>query len=386
MNIGINAYEANVTHRVGSNQYAYCMLVELEKLAKNDDVTLYIASKPLQDMPAERLGWRYKILKPTLLWSQWRLPLELYFQMLTGKKYDVFFSLGHYAPRFCPFPSVICIMDLAFLKFPEFFKKTDLWKLKTWTAYSVKQAQHVITISNQSKRDIFEFYHLSADQVTVAYPGFDVPHPNTQTTRVLEALKVQQPYIVYLGTIQPRKNLIRLVKAFELLAAKPLHKNLRLVIGGKIGWLADEFLHVIQNSPFQKRIQVLGFVTEEQKLALYAKAKAAVLVGLYEGFGIPSLEAMAVGTIPVVAETASLPEVVGPGGILVDPYSIEDIARGLQEAIEWSGSVREEKLATGRQHMKKFSWENSAQLVLDVLHRVGNSAKSTETSKEGQNI
>ena len=383
MKIGINAYEANVTHRVGSNQYAYRMLVELEKLAKDDEVTVYVASKPLQDMPVERAGWRYKILKPTILWSQWRLPFELYFQMLTGKKFDVFFSLGHYAPRFCPFPSVICIMDLAFLKFPEFFKKTELWKLKTWTNYSVKQAQHIITISNQSKRDILEYYHLSDSQVTVAYPGFDPPQPNTQTTRVLEALNIHQQYIVYLGTIQPRKNLVRLVRAFELLATKPLHKNLRLVIGGKIGWLANEFLQVVQHSPVQKRIHVLGFVTEEQKLALYAKAKAAVLVGLYEGFGIPSLEAMAVGTIPVVAETASLPEVVGPGGILVDPYSVEDIARGLGEAIEWSGSVREEKLAAGRQYMKRFSWENSARLALNVLHRIGGIAS---TAKEGQNI
>ncbi len=386
MRIGINAYEANVTHRVGSNQYAYRVLVELERLAQNDEVTIYLASKPLKDMPAERIGWQYKILTPTFFWSQWRLPLELYIRALTGKTYDIFFSLGHYAPRFNPFPSVICIMDLAFLKFPEFFKKTDLWKLITWTAYSVKQAQHIITISNQSKRDILEFYHLTADQVTVAYPGFDVSHPDTQTTRVLEALNVHQPYIVYVGTIQPRKNLVRLVKAFELVATKPLHKNLRLVIGGKIGWLADEFLHVVQHSPVQKRIQVLGFVTEEQKLALYAKAKGAVLVGLYEGFGIPPLEAMAAGTIPVVSETASLPEVVGPGGILVDPYSIDDIARGLQEAIEWSGSVREEKVAAGRQYMKRFSWESSARLVLDVLHGIGDSVRSAKTAKKGQNI
>ena len=122
---------------------------------------------------------------------------------------------------------------------------------------------------------------------------------------MLEALNVHQPYIVYVGTIQPRKNLVRLVKAFELVATKPLHKNLRLVIGGKIGWLADEFLHVVQHSPVQKRIQVLGFVTEEQKLALYAKAKGAVLVGLYEGFGIPPLEAMGRNN-SVVSETASL--------------------------------------------------------------------------------
>lgn len=362
------------------------MLVELEKLAQGDEVTVFLASKPLPDMPAKRVGWHYTILKPTVLWSQWRLPLELYICAITGKRFDVFFSLGHYAPRFCPFPSVISIMDLAFLKFPEFFKKTDLWKLRTWTHYSVKQARHIITISNQSKRDILEFYHLTDNKVTVAYPGFDIPHPNTQTTRVLEALKVQEPYIVYVGTIQPRKNLVRLVKAFELVAAKPLYKNLRLVIGGKIGWLADEFLRVVQQSPVQKRIQVLGFVTEEQKFALYAKAKTAVLVGLYEGFGIPPLEAMAVGTIPVVAETASLPEVVGPGGILVDPYSIEDIARGLQEAIEWSGSVREEMLAAGRQYMKKFSWERSAKLVLEVLHTVGGAVESANITKEGQHI
>jgi glycosyltransferase involved in cell wall biosynthesis len=358
---------------VGSNQYAYRVLVELERLTQvsHDEVIVFLASSPVNDLPKERVGWSYVVLKPATLWSMWRLPLALYARAIMGKKLDVFYSLGHYAPRFCPFPSVISVMDVAYLKFPEFFKKTDVWKLTKWTDYSARNATHIITISEQSRHDVMESYHKSEDMVTVAYPGFDEVSVVKQAAATLESLKVHEPYVVYLGTVQPRKNLVRLVKAFEMIANTAKHKSLRLVIGGKIGWMADDFLRAVQQSTVRQRIQVLGYITEEQKLALYARAKAAVLVGLYEGFGIPPLEAMAAGTIPVVAETASLPEVVGPAGVLVDPYSIEDIARGLQEAIEYTSKEREAKLAAGREYMKKFSWQESAAVILDVLHRIG---------------
>lgn len=371
MKIGINGYEANVLHRVGSNQYAYRILVELEKITQDDDVTVFLPADPVADMPAVRPGWKYRVLKPSFFWSQWRLPLDLFFSTLIGKKFDVIYSLGHYAPRWSSFPSVISIMDVAYLKFPEFFKRSDLWKLKQWTSYSAKQAKHIVTISEQSKRDVMEYYGKTSEDITVAYPGFEAVYTNTSPKLTLEKLKVREPYIVYLGTIQPRKNLVRLVKAFELLAKKPQNRELRLVVGGKIGWMADEFVKTVQHSAVKKRIHILGFVTDEQKTALYARAEAAVLVGLYEGFGIPPLEALALGTIPVVSETASLPEVVGPGGVLVDPYSVEDIARGLQEAIEYKGKAREEKILAGQRHIQKFSWEHSGKLVLDALYRVG---------------
>lgn len=371
MRIGINAYEANVSHRVGSNQFAYHVLVQLEKLATSDDITVFLPSAPLEDMPKERVGWKYNVLQPTFLWSLWRLPAELYVQKLFGTRFDVFYSLGHYAPSFCPAPSVISIMDLAYLKFPEFFKKSDVWKLTQWTASSAKHAAHVIAISEHTKRDVLEYYAKQPNQVTVAYPGYEPQTLIGQPQRVLAPLQVKKPYIVYIGTIQPRKNLVRLVKAFELLAAKLKHKDLELVIAGKVGWLSDEFVKTVQHSPVMHRIKSLGFVTDEQKLALYKEAKASVLIGLYEGFGIPPLESLAVETIPVVSETASLPEVVGEAGILVDPYSVEDIARGLEEALECTGREKTHKVEEGKKQVEKFTWEHAGMVILDTLHKVG---------------
>lgn len=373
MRIGINAYEANVSHRVGSNQFAYHVLVQLEKLAISDDVTVFLPTLPLDDMPKEREGWKYRVIKPSFLWSMWRLPLALYAQKLIGKKFDVFYSLGHYAPMFCPFPSVISIMDLAYLKFPVFFKKSDVWKLTHWTASSVKSAAHIIAISEHTKRDVSEYYHKPSDVISVAYPGYESQSLVGQPQRVLASMNIKKPYIAYVGTIQPRKNLVRLIKAFELIAAKIKYKDIELVIAGKVGWLADEFVKAVQHSPVKHRIKSLGFVTDEQKLVLYAEARASVLVGLYEGFGIPPLESLAVGTIPVVSETASLPEVVGQAGIVVDPYSIEDIARGLEEVLACTGREKAHKLEEGKKQVEKFTWEKAGLIVLEALHKVGGS-------------
>jgi len=336
-----------------------------------DEVTVFLASEPIADMPKARVGWSYRIVTPAKLWSLWRLPLDLYVGKLGGRAFDVFYSLGHYAPRFCPFPSVISVMDVAYLKFPEFFKKSDVWKLTLWTAYSARNAAHIITISDHTKRDIIEYYKKTEDQITVAYPGMTKVELIGTPTRALQKLRIKQPYIVYIGTIQPRKNLIRLIKAFELVIAKHHHQSLQLVIAGKVGWFADEFVRVTQHSSAKKNIHVVGFVTDEEKFALYKQAVAAVLVGLYEGFGIPPLEAISAGTIPIVSETASLPEVVGPGGVLVDPYSVDDIARGILEVLEYKDREREHMIEEGRRYAEKFSWEQSAQKVLDVLHRIG---------------
>ncbi len=372
MKIGMNAYEANVPHRVGSNAFAYYVLLELEKRTRNteDEVTVYLPSAPLSDMPKERKGWTYRIIPPAKLWTIWRLPFELCKDLIQGKRFHVFYSLGHYAPRWCPFPSVVSIMDVAYLKFPSFFKKSDVWKLKHWTAYSVQAAKHMITISQYSKKDIMHYYHRKSEDITVAYPGIQ-PQQLPSSSRLLHTHRISSSYIVYVGTIQPRKNLVRLVKAFEKLATKKEYSHLDLVIAGKIGWLADEFTKTVQQSPVRKRIHVIGFVTDEQKQELYAHATAAVLIGLYEGFGIPPLEAMQAGTIPVVSNTASLPEVVGNAGILVNPYHVDDIARGLETVLKYTKEERELMKKWGQEQLEKFSWEQTGQIILDVLHRVG---------------
>lgn len=147
LRLAIDGNEANVKQRVGSNVYAFEVIKQLYELTKNPkkfDCTILLAHKGLADLPPARSNWQYKVLTPQRLWTQWALPLHLFWQQ---KQYDLFFTPGHYAPRFSAVPYVSSVMDLAFLEFPEQFQKNDLYQLKHWTYYSVRHAKKVITIS-----------------------------------------------------------------------------------------------------------------------------------------------------------------------------------------------------------------------------------------------
>ena len=157
MIIGIDGNEANIEKRVGSNQYAFELLRALKDLKSGDSFYIYLREQPLPDMPREDNNWHYKVFGPKKFWTQWRLPLELYF----GKtKPQVFFTPGHYSPRWSPVPTVISIMDLGYLKFTEQFTKKDLYQLTAWTERSVKSASHIFAISESTKNDIIKAYKI----------------------------------------------------------------------------------------------------------------------------------------------------------------------------------------------------------------------------------
>ncbi len=362
--IALDANEANVASRVGSNVYAYQLLLQLEKRTRESpefSFTIYLSSPRQSDFPPERLGWKYKVLTPRSLWTQWRFPLEL---LLHFRSFDLVLSLGHYAPRFSPIPTVICIMDLAFLHFPQFFRQKDLMQLTNWTRYGAKAAKHIITISQNSKLDVLKEYGRAPEEISVIYPGVETKTnlDETKEKEVLDRFQLaDKKYLVCVGTIQPRKNHINLIKAFEKLK----EEHVKLVLIGKVGWLSSEFEETVAMSPAKERIVVTGFVDEATKYTLLKYSHGNILVGFYEGFGIPPLEGMSVGVVPVVSNVASLPEVVGDLGILVDPYSIDDIARGLREVLskEVTSSLKQQL----KQQAAKFSWDKSGQKLIEVL-------------------
>ena len=384
--IAIDGNEANVAERVGSNAYAFEILKHLEKILherwesspeenKKDlpevKVSVLLSAPPQTDLPPERSGWKYEVFGPTAFWTQYALPWYLFKHR---KEIDVFYTPGHYAPRLSSVPYVSSVMDLAFLQFPEQFKEKDYLQLKEWTRYSVKHAQKVIAISEYTKADVVKNYRIDPEKVVVAYPSVvqtgDVSYKEKAKIAVFKKWQIKQPYLLYVGTLQPRKNLVRLIEAFEKLHAdKDLLKaqELRLVIAGKTGWLANDILQKIEKSPFKAKIILTGYIMETEKIILYKGSLCTVLVGLYEGFGMPALEAMRYGSIPVVSATTSLPEVVGNAGILVDPEQVSDIKRGLAMVISLPAKERGKLLRNGRQQLKKFDWTKSAQVVLETL-------------------
>jgi len=368
--IAIDGNEANVQNRVGSNIYAFELLLSLEKLLKSDanwNITVLLTSHPLADMPSERLGWQYIVVRPSRLWTQWALPR---FLQTHKNDFDLFFTPGHYAPRHSPIPYVSAVLDLAFLSHPRSFTLHDRLQLTYWTKYSVKKAQRILTISQASKDEIIEKYKISPSKIVVCYPAVGAVKKTTtaQASSVLKKFGVSKHYFISLGTIQPRKNLVRLIEAFESFSRK--QQQYHLVLAGKEGWLARPILDRIAKSPFKERINVTGFVTEEEKWALLRTATAVVAVGLKEGFGIPALESLEAGTIPVVANTTSLPEVVGNAGILVDPTSSLAIADGLWKAATLKARERAILRKNGREQKSKFTWQKTAESVRDLWQNV----------------
>jgi len=382
--IGIDGNEANQKVKVGSGVYAFELLRHFEKYQiSNIKYQIYLKDKPIAELPSETINWQYKLIKPSKLWTQFGLPIHLWKEKLVGNAPNVFFSPSHYAPRFCPVPSVVTIFDLSFIRFPEMFLKKDLYQLRNWTNYSIKQAKKIITISEFSKKEIVDYYKINPQKISVAYPGYDSNKYKISNIKnkkhisnIKNKYKINTDYILFVGTIQPRKNLVRLLEAFTIFInqvrkAKPNQVRIKLVICGMIdegrgGWMQENLKSQISNLKLENEVVVTGYVEDEDLPYLISGTKALVLPSLYEGFGIPVIEAMACGVPTVVSNVSSLPEIVGEAAILVDPYDVEDIARGISEAC-YNNSKREALIKRGLQRIKKYNWAESAKMVLNLL-------------------
>jgi glycosyltransferase involved in cell wall biosynthesis len=377
LRVAIDGNEANCVNRVGSNAYAYHLLSAMVEVVmtrrKGFYLTILLAKPPVADMPSERPGLRYVVIRPAKLWTQLALPIYLF---CNAQDFDVFFTPGHYAPRLTNLPYICAVMDLAFLQYPQLFKGWDLYKLKTWTRYSIKGAKKVVAISKYTKSEIIKYYHCEAEKIILAQPGFGMKpliFSRQQCARLLAEMGIGQRYFLYLGTLQPRKNILRILQAFEIFIAKnsrSVYGKYLLVLAGKTGWLTQEISQAIELSPVRRQIIITGFVSEEQKAALLTAATAVCNLGIYEGFGIPALEALAYHSVPIYANNTSLPEVVGAAGIGVNPFSVTKIARALAKATSLSVTERRELGKLADIQVNKFSYEKSANQILTALLRL----------------
>lgn len=381
IHLAIDGNEANVGNRVGSNVYAFEVLSELERQTKKNtslDCVIFLTSHPHADLPAQRPGWRYRVIRPTFLWTQWALPRYLYAHQ---NDFDLFFTPGHYAPRYSPVPYISSVMDLAFLSHPSYFTLKDRLQLTYWTKYSVLNAKKILTISEASKQGIISRFGREAKDIIVGFPAVSetTKFPSDEAEKICKRLGAKIPYILSIGTLQPRKNLIRLIEAFEIVvrreAASPPKATrkksapmpISLVLAGKQGWMAGPIIDRIKASPYADRILVTGFVDDSEKWALLEKAKVTAVVGLAEGFGIPALEALQAGSVPVVSNISSLPEVVGPAGIQIDPTNSLSMADGLWKAMTLTARERAVYRRKAREQCKIFSWKETVKKILEAL-------------------
>lgn len=361
MKIALIGYEANIKNRVGSNQYAFELMKALHQLDQKNQYTVYLPTPPLPDLPPARDGWHYKVVGPRKLWNFLALPLAL---MRQTPKPDVVFNPSHYAPLLFPAPLVISIMDLGYLRFPQHFTKSIYWKLKLWTALSIRRAAQILTISQATKNDIIKYYKIDSNKITVGYPGYDEklfkwPISQLKIEKIKEKYRIVGNYLLFLSTLKPSKNIEGLLTAFKKIP------KIKLVITGKRGWLFEKIFQKVKELGLEPRVVFTDFIEEKDVPVLMAGAKVFVLPSFWEGFGIPVIEAMAVGTPLVVAKAGSLPEIVGEAGIVVNPYQPESIANGIEKAF----IQREELIKKGLKQVKRFNWLNCAQKTLEVLEK-----------------
>ncbi|MBU3957128.1 glycosyltransferase family 4 protein [Patescibacteria group bacterium] len=378
MKIALVGYEANIKNRVGSNQYAFELIKAIYQLDKKNQYTVFLPSSSLPDLPKERKNWQYQVVSPRKLWNIFGLPRALYQQ-----KPDIVFNPGHYSPLFSPAPLIVSIMDLGYLRFPEQFTKPIYWKLKLWTGLSIKRARHIFAISESTKNDIIEYYRVSPDKITVTYPGYDRDKFNIRVKeregeKVKRKYKIKGDYILFLGTLKPNKNIEGLLEAFKLVASdqwlvirkkKPVtsHRSpITLVIAGRKGWLFQSIFEKVKELSLEDKVIFTDFVPEDDVSVLMKGAKVFVLPSFWEGFGIPVVEAMACGTPVVVSNAGSLPEIVGEGGVIVNPYNPEEIARGIKKAID----NKDDLIKKGLKQAQKFSWQECAKKTIKVLERM----------------
>jgi len=389
MKIALIGYEANIKNRVGSNQYAFELMKALYGLDQKNQYTIYLPTPPLSDLPPARSNWQYKIVGPKKLWNLFGLPLALWQQK---PKPDVIFNPGHYCPLFFPAPLVVSIMDLGYLHYPEHFIKKIYWKLKFWTALSIRRATHLLTISQSTKNDIIKYYRVDSNKITVGYPGYDREkfkspfgpssgrgqNSKVKIEEVKKKYKIKGDYILSLSTLKPSKNIEGLLEAFKLVVSDqwlvvskkaPItsHQSpITLVIAGKKGWMFEKIFEKVKELGLKDKVIFTGFIEEKEVPALMAGAKVFVMPSFWEGFGIPVVEAMACGTPVVVSKTGSLPEVIGEGGIVVNPYKPESIADGIKKAIKDGEKFSEQ----GLKQVQQFNWLNCAEKVIEVLEKV----------------
>lgn len=294
------------------------------------------------------------------MWLQMVLPFEL-----RRNRADLFHGSLYLSPLFSPCPSVVNVYDLSFQRLPAYLERRNRTILELLVPRSVRRASKVITPSEFTRKEILEQWCLPPEKVVVI-PGAPMPHFYDAVSRhdicaVLERYALKDPYVVYVGTLEPRKNLPALVEAFGIVQRAGF-ATCTLAIVGRPGWGLKKFYDAVERSSSRGSIRLIGYVPDRDLPALYKGARAVVYLSLYEGFGFPPLEAMASGSAVVASNRASIPECVGDGGLLVDPSNVEEIAEKILLLLR-DEDFRREVAARGVARSRRFSWEKSAETM-----------------------
>ena len=370
----------------GVQEYTVNLLTALFQASSRDEFVLFSSGRdePIKSAAFEKILAHFKRVHRRHLHVPNRL-LNRGFQFLAWPKLDKFLGAPDlfFAPNFGYWalsrrtPLVTAVHDLSFLRNPEFFS----WRGQAWAKFVrpaklAQKAAHLIAMSESTKADIIEFFKVPPEKVSVVYSGIlpqfrPLPKSHDRLKASREKYRLPGRYILALGTLEPRKNLGGLIRAYALLNARQPDAP-PLVIAGPRGWLYEEILAAARRSPAARKIFLPGPIQEADRVFVYNSAALFVYPSFLEGFGFPPLEAMACGVPVVTSHTSSLPEAVGTAAITVDPHRIEDIALAMQVALT-DKALRERLVKAGFDQARRFTWVKAAQETLAVFRKVAGS-------------
>jgi glycosyltransferase involved in cell wall biosynthesis len=370
MHIAIDAHSVG-TGLAGNETYAANLIEALAEVDGENLYTVYVT----RPAGVERFGGRWpnvRVRKTLPHTPLLRVPFTLSAE-LRRRPVDLL-HVQYTAPPLAPCPFVATIHDLSFEHLPETFKRRSRMQLRLTVRRTARGAAHVIAPSEFTHRDLIETYGLDPERVTAiplaASPRFRPVDDEEEIKRVRGRYGVGGEYVLAVGSIQPRKNLARLVRAYSLLRRERGRSNLpQLVLVGKRAWLYGETLRAIEGEGAGDSVILTGYVPEADLPALYSGALCFVYPSYFEGFGLPPLEAMSCGAAVLTGTRTSLPEVVGDAALTADPFDEAALARALARLID-DDALRAELRARGLRRARLFDWRDTARMTLQVYRRV----------------
>lgn len=370
--IGID-YTAAIRQTAGIGRYTREMVKALAHLPQSPDYRLFVADAGrdfAHPVPGPTCIWRTTRLTErwlVRLWYRLRLPLPI--ERWTGPL-DLFHAPDFFLPPTrAGTPTLVTVHDLSYVRLPETTMPGMERHLNTWVPASVERASHVIAVSEATRQDLIELYDTPLQKISVLYHGVTAEFQPIEDPACLATVRRKyglgdKPFILSVGTIQLRKNYRRLIQAFAR-----LDPTLHLVIVGGKGWYCEDVFAEVSRQQLTERVHFLGFVEEGDLPLLYNTADLFVYPSLYEGFGLPVLEAMACGTPVVAADASALPEVVGQAGLLVDPYDVEAMAEVMAHLLA-DTALQQRLRQAGLARAKLFAWEKMATDLFELYQTV----------------
>lgn len=375
MLIGIDASRAFSSFIGGPENYSYYLVKALLLAKSRHHFRLYLQSSSTQSPRFKRLiseitteNFDVCCIPLPRLWTQVGLALEC-----LRNTPDVLLVPAHTIPivRKSSLKTITVIHDLGAEYLPNYHRFPQRYYLNFATDYAINNASLVVAVSEYTKKDILSRYSINSAKVRVSYEGFDKELFHHSDFKHISQVKskygISGDYLLFVGTIQPRKNLSRLISAFSMLVNEGSVRNIDLVLAGSPGWLYDDIYKTPKKFGIANRVKFIGRVEDSDLPSLYSGSKSFIFPSLFEGFGLSLLEAMSCGTPVVTSNMTSLPEVGGSSAIYVDPYNVVDIANGIKKVLDLTGEARDRLIENNYIQANKFDWQQTAKDFLSYF-------------------